>query len=202
MRHAFMGESWLSWMGLRAHGWWLALMLLASGSRLEAEERLSPKLAMVLMLKALTYDQNFGSHGSGEFVVLFVHGSGHQRAAEEVLNAVAELKGTRIQGRPLRFIKAELKDASALRALTQEEQVAAVVALPGLPAHAVTSLAEVARAQRIYTLTLEPSFAEKELAVGVISNKGRMQLLINLSAARQVGASFEPTVLQLAKVLP
>lgn len=202
MRRAFMGQSLLSWMGLRAHGWWIALMLLASGGRLEAEERPSPKLAMVLMLKALTYDRNFSSHGSGEFVVLLVHDRGHLRAAEEVLTAVAELRGTRIQGRPLRFIKAEFKDASALRALVQGEQVTAVVALPGLATHAVASLAEVARAQRLYTLTLEPSFAEKEFAVGVISKNGRLQLLINPSAARQVDASFEPTVLQLAKVLP
>ena len=51
------------------------------------------------------------------------------------------------------------------------------------------------------SLALDPELAETHLALGVVNKEGRPQIVINLGAAKDVNATFEPAVLKLARVV-
>ena len=79
--------------------------------------------------------------------------------------------------------------------------LAAVLLIPGLSDAGITQAAQVTSAAQIYCLTLDPAHVEKGAAVGVTRKDARAQVVLNLGAARQVNAMFEPAVLKLARII-
>ncbi len=179
-----------------------SLAALASASApARAQDVPDPKVALPILLKVITYDRNFAARGSGEFLVLVVSEPAQAPAREEVLSLLRTLKLTTVQSRPLRFASAEFKDEASLAARLNGARPAAILAAPGISAPGVQLLADAARKLQLYSLALDVSMVERSLALGVVAREGKPQIVINLTAAKAVGASFESAVLKFARLV-
>lgn len=176
----------------------LALALLSSAAR---ADELDVKVAVPALLKVLTYDVNFDTRGTGDFVILVVGDAAvadKRKAIAKDLEAVAGLK---LKTRPVKFVSAELKDEAALQADIDKVKAAAVLVVPGTAPAGAKAVSEVAQDNQIYALALDPAMVEQGLPVGVTMNGSKAQIVINEKAAKGVGARFESSVLKLARVI-
>jgi hypothetical protein len=165
------------------------------------ETRVPAKLAVLVMLKVLTYDKNLAARGDGDFVILVAYEPGQAGARSEVEAMAVELKGALLQSRAVRFEYAEFQNEAALKKAVADRGAKALLLLPGLSANGLTAASSVSIQSQIYSLSLDPALVEKTVAVGVANKDGRPQIVLNLAAARRVNAAFEPSVLKLAKLI-
>jgi hypothetical protein len=180
----------------------LAVGLAATGGPAAGSSGIDPTKALPILLRVLTYDRNFKSRGNGEFVVLVPAEAGKESARDEVLIAAKTMNLDTIHNRPLKFVGMDLKEASALDDLVQKTRAQAIIAVAGLSPASVKAISDVAQTNQIYSLAMDPKFAESSLALGVAAKEdGNFQPVINLSAAKAVGAVFENSVLKLAKLV-
>ncbi|MHB8877684.1 MAG: hypothetical protein ACYC8T_28670, partial [Myxococcaceae bacterium] len=161
------------------HTAWVALLaLLTSGVARADGEMASLKVAMPILLKVLTYDQNFDSRGFGEFVVLVVSESAQQGARDQVLDVLKNLSVTRVKNRPLKFVAGEFKDGPSLDAEVLRTKAGAILVVPGVSSSGVGFISEIAQDNQIYSLALEAPMVEQAIAVGVTQSGGRPQIII------------------------
>jgi hypothetical protein len=180
----------------------VALALAAGTPASAATTNVDPLTALPILLRVLTYDRNFRSRGAGEFVVLVPGEAGKEASRDDVLVAVKTLGLNTIHNRPLKFVSADFKDAAALDDAVQKSRAQAILAVPGLVPATVKAISEVAQTNQIYTLALDFKFVETSLALGVApKDDGKPQIVINLVAAKAVGAVFENSVLKLARLV-
>src|SRR5580700_2206122 len=88
--------------------------------------------ALPILLKVLTYDRNFHSRGSGEFVVLVPAEPASASARDEIFVVIKTLSLTAIQNRPLKFISVDYKDSTSLDDQVQKTRAQAILAIHGL----------------------------------------------------------------------
>ncbi|MDQ3264637.1 MAG: YfiR/HmsC family protein [Myxococcota bacterium] len=179
----------------------VAIATAAPAFALGQDEPVPPKLALLVMLKVLTYDKNLAARGEGDFVVLVATEAGQEAARREALTATEELRGATLRTRAVRFRFVAFSSEATLRQAVIDHKAEAVLLLPGLTAAGLETAASVAGSLQLYTLSLDPSFVEQSLAVGVTNHAGRPQIVLNLAAARLANASFEPAVLKLARII-
>lgn len=166
-----------------------------------AAEPVPTKLAMQVMLKVLTYDRHFAEHGNGPFTVLLAYEPGQQADAEHTLASLRELNGSRILGRELKFVAESFHTEAQLREHVTRHAANALLATSGLSKPGLGTISAVARDRQLYTLSLDPALVEDSLALSVDNLNGRPQIVLNLAASKSANASFEPTVLKLAKLV-
>lgn len=164
------------------------------------EGRINRKVAVLLLLKVLTYDKTFAARGDGDFVVLLAAEPG-QKSDREALLAEIERSGPQtILSRPLRFVRAEA-DGRALEDAIRATRASALLVLPGISRDKAAELAGVGTRLRVYTLGLDEAVVAAGVALGVAIEDGRPQILINHPATEAIGAEFEPALLQRARVI-
>lgn len=189
--------AWLLCLALTGSG-----VARAAGSGAGADEPVPAKLALLVMLKVLTYDRNLAARGEGDFVVYVAVEPGQESARKELERAVEELRGAALRARPVRFVYGPVGTAEELGKQLVAHQAQAVLALAGLSDAGLAALAQAAGELKLYTLSLDPSLVERSVAVGVTNDGGRPKILLNLSASRRMNATFEPAVLKLARIIP
>lgn len=172
----------------------LCFLLLASSAR--AETAVPPQLSLLVMLKILTYDQSFAGRGEGDFVVLVPNSPGQTEALNEAMAAVRAMAQTKIQARALKFVPVA---SDTLAKAVTEQKASALLILPGSTDAQVEQAHEVARANKLYTLALDPSYVQHRLALGVVNNAGRPQVVINTAVSRDLGINFPTSVLKIAR---
>jgi hypothetical protein len=167
----------------------VSLLLAATAS--PAAERVPDALGLMVMLKVVSYDSAFGTHGSGDFVVLVPYVPGDESKAAALVTVAAGLEVKTIKERTLRFVTVPVKDLAAAKGTA--------VLLPfGCPAEARKVSLEKARTEKLYVLTFEEEPVKEGALLGVGLANGKPQPLINVPAMRALGADFGP-VLRLAR---
>jgi hypothetical protein len=180
----------------------LALLLVAEPAAFGAGSGVDTLTALPILLRVLTYDRNFRSRGAGEFVVLVPAEAGKESIRDDVLVVTKTLGLDTIHNRQLKFVASELKDVASLDDAVQKTRAQAILAVSGLSPASVKAISDVAQTNQIYTLALDSKFVETSLALGVEPKEdGKPQIVINLNAAKAVGAVFENSVLKLAKLI-
>jgi hypothetical protein len=159
---------------------------------------MSPALALTLMLKVITYDNAFARTGEGAFVVLVPYAGADREQADEVIAAADTLAQKMILHRTLKFVPVKAEELSAKAA---EQHASAVLMPPGAPASLTQRIVSVAASQHIYSLAMDPERVDEGIALGVGTNNGKPQLVINITSARAEGCDFQPSVLKVAKTV-
>jgi hypothetical protein len=159
---------------------------------------MSPALALTLMLKVITYDNAFARTGEGAFVVLVPYAGADREQADEVVAAAETLAQKMILHRSLKFVPVK---ADELSAKVGEQHASAVLMPSGAPASLTQRVVSVAAAQHIYSLAMDPERVDDGIALGVATNNGKPQLIINITSARAEGCEFQPSVLKVAKTV-
>jgi hypothetical protein len=165
-----------------------------------AQEKVDPKAAVPMLLKALAYDTNFDSRGWGQMSVLIVSDADHNDARSAVLDAVKGLD-VKVKNRPVRFASAEVKDETTLQGEIDKSKAGVVLIAPGTGPVVVKAVSEVMQDNQIYAVGLDASTVEHFIPLAAEVNGGRLRLVVNDKAATAVGARFESAMLRLARVV-
>lgn len=180
-------------MGVRSL--FLAALLLASSSAWAVDV----KSAMPVLLKVLTYDVNFDSRGSGEFVVLVV--SDAATKGSPIINELKDVSVNKVKNRPVKYVAVDFKDEQQLQAEIDKNKAAAVLASPGADKATLKSMWEVAQDNQLYALAFDAATVELFFPLGVTTSGDKPQIVINEKSSKAVGVRFETSVLRLARVI-
>ncbi|MFO0597756.1 MAG: hypothetical protein U0228_20810 [Myxococcaceae bacterium] len=159
------------------------------------------KAALPVLLKVLTYDQNFDSRGSGPFVVLVISEPGQSAARSALMGTLKDVAVTEVKKRPLKFVSVDFKDEGQLQADIDKNKAAALLTVPGAATATLKSIWEVAQDNQLYALGLDQESVQSFFPVGVTMAGDKPQILINEKSSKAVGARFETVVLRMAKVI-
>lgn len=166
-----------------------------------AQEPSEIKAAVPVLLKVLTYDVNFDARGVGDFVVLVACEPGQATRRDALVETLKSVDVGRVKARPVKYVGAEFKDEASLQAEIDRTRASALLATPGMTDRYVTNLWDVAQDNQLYAVALTAAMVERALPVGVVMTSGKPQIIINVKAAKSVGANFELSVLKLARVI-
>jgi hypothetical protein len=166
-----------------------------------AQDTAEVKAAMPVLLKVLTYDVNFDARGVGDFVVLVANEPGQAARREALVETLKTVDVAKVKARAVRYVGAEFKDEASLQGEIDRTHASALLATPGMSEKFVAHLSEVAQDNQLYAVALSAAMVEKSLPVGVVMTNGKPQIIINMKAAKGVGANFELSVLKLARVI-
>jgi hypothetical protein len=163
---------------------------------LAAQAAVSPELAVVVMLKVLTYDPAFEKRVPNDFtlVVPLSKDNAEQAAA---LKDIQPVGATLLSKRAVK-VKPVAPDSSAQ---LSDPAISAVLFLPGTPASVVDQWSNVAANLKVYTLSLVPNDANDKVMLSVDAVDGKPQLVVNHRLATAAGVAFPPSVLKVAKVI-
>ncbi len=179
----------------------LAVAVAAARPARAEETAVNRRVAVLLLLKILTYDKAFAARGSGDFVVLLACEPTQRPERDRLLEEIQTTGPRQILSRPLKFARAEV-DAKALGDRITETGASAVLVLPGLSAASTTAVSQLGTERKIYTLGLEEAAIVRGVALGVSTAQGKPQIVINRPSTQAIGAAFENALLQRAKVIP
>ncbi|HEY0882554.1 MAG TPA: hypothetical protein VGD87_13520, partial [Archangium sp.] len=125
-----------------------ALIGLLLSSAASASERVPDSLALVVMLKVVSYDTAFPSHGSGDFVVLVPFADGDDAKATALAAEGAKLEVKKIKERPLRFVTVPLKELASAKGT-------ALLLPAGLKPDALKAALARAQHEKLYVLAID-----------------------------------------------
>lgn len=168
------------------------LLLVALRAFAEPPTEVPPRLAMLVMLKVLTYDSGFEARGQGDFVVAIPFSKGAEGAAEAVRVSLADLDIKTIKQRTLVFRPTAWGSKAAADA---------VLVSSALTADDLRAAVQVSRAAKQYSLAFDERLVAEGVLLGVASVNGKPQPVLNVSTARALGAEFSPSVLKLVRVV-
>lgn len=158
---------------------------------------------VIILVKALSYDEKIVERAGREMVVAVVYSggeSGAEREADAWHQAFAKLSTVRFLGLPFRAIKLPMDTPERLRKAIVQEGIDALFVV-GTMKDELGWLEKVTRENKILTLASRESQVAAGLSLGVFVIAGKNTLLINLTAARAEGSRFSSTLFPLAKVI-
>lgn len=156
-----------------------------------AAERVPDALGLMVMLKVVSYDTAFPSHGSGDFIVLVPYAEGDEAKASALAAEGAKLEVKTIKERSLKFTPVAVKDLGAAKGT-------ALLLHFDIRSEALKAALQKAQAERLYVFAFDEAPVREGALLGVGLSNGKPQPLINVAAMRALGADFGP-VLRLAR---
>ncbi|MBK7859041.1 MAG: hypothetical protein IPJ65_10570 [Archangiaceae bacterium] len=161
------------------------------GARVHAQE-VPHQLALMVMLKVLTYDGNFALRGGADFVVLVPYAKGEAARAEETVTKAEAVDLHSINYRALKYVPVLVSELGSVKG-------SAVLLHPGASAEMAKEALAFAAKAKLYSLAFDEGWVKEGAVLGVAGNAGKPQVLINVTAARGIGADFKPAVLKVAR---
>ena len=177
----------------------VALVLMTRTTLVGAEAAAIDPRALIL-LRVLAYDRNLAAR-SGDEVVIAVVESADDRGkacATPMVDALAVAARKIVVGqRPIRGVRVRREPGVPLRIRLAELHAAAVYVCVG--AGEVAAVARETRAAGALSFT--GAEAGGDLAIGMVRGADKVQLWVNLEAARAERADLSAALLRLAKVV-
>lgn len=159
------------------------------------------KTGVPMLLKVLSYDQNFESRGVGSFVIVVASEPAQAEARARLLDALNDSGVADVKKRPIKYVAADYKDDGQFQQVIDRSRPGAVLVVPGASEATVKSLWELAQDNQLYALALEAATVELCFPIGVSLAGEKPQIVINEKSAKAVGVRFETSVLRLARVI-
>lgn len=151
-----------------------------------------------LFLKVMTFDRQRRHGPDVEVLIGITFQSGYRASIttrDEVARALAKAANLKY-----RLILIDL-DRDDLDEVLQQHRLNFLYVSP-LRAISASSIAGIATAAHVTSVTGVPQYVQQGIAVGVRLQGDRPRLMVNLAACKESGADFTSELLKLAEVLP
>jgi hypothetical protein len=180
----------------------VALGLLWIGEASARDRRLPARLRLVILFKALTYDRHL-TRQRGKLVVGIVcdktssasRALGYETAAE-----LSRMAGKRVKGLKLRHSLLSVKDGKSLTKRLTEHGIN-VIYLSTEVGRLLPRLRALARERGLLIISGEAAHIRQGASLAVVQRGTKPRILINLTVAREQGASFDARLLNLSDVI-
>ncbi|MBN1348849.1 YfiR family protein [candidate division KSB1 bacterium] len=184
--------------------WLLAGVLLGIWVPLHAQEMQIPEAIQVkIFLKALTYDRALVSRTDKSIQIGIIFNSKSKTSVtnKEKIGANLRANSTKtISGIPFRFRCIDISSVSNLNELVGTEHFDIFYVTPGNTKN-LNEIIEISQQHHIRTMTGVEAYVEKGIAVGLVVNDKKPQIIINLNSAKAEGSDYNSHLLRLCKVL-
>ena len=162
-----------------------------------------PERQAVILARALSYDTELPARAGSEILIGTLTRPGH--AASEAMGAGMEkafvrMATIKVQGRALLTRRVSYAGAAALADAVTRQGIDALYVCAGLDAD-LPAIIDLARKRKFLTLGSHHEQVVRGLSLGVFAVEGKPVIVLNLTAARNEGASFSPELLRVARVI-
>lgn len=163
-----------------------------------------PKQVAGLLLRVLAYDRNLKARTDGKVVqilILFQEGNQDSEVQQlDMLNALEDVsRKINLATLPVKVSALPVTSVSALDARLATLRASALFVCTGL-GDSVSAISALCRKRSILTLTANTSYVKQGLGIGFSESDDRIQLVVNLPAARAEGADLDASLLRVAEV--
>jgi hypothetical protein len=168
-----------------------------------ADDAVSPARRAVVISRVLAYDGALASRSGSTFVIAVLFKKGNpasEKAAEEALKAFKPLEAVLMSGMPFRAMAAPYTGAPGLETLIDKDGADVFFICEGLEAD-IPAVKQVTRKRRVLTLGTQEAQVTAGVSLAVITDGGKLQILIHLPHSREEGAEFGSDLLRIARVL-
>lgn len=181
-------------------GWALALLASPSSQLARADAQTQRRAAIVA--RVLSFERSFRDRVRGSLDFVIVHQDAHEASescARDWLSGFEVISATKVQERPLTAAMT-VYDLAALGRSADAGQLEVLIVCPGLDAEAA-ELSRLAKARQVFTVGDRAHDVERSFSLAVLLMGDKLQLLINITSAKQEGVLLSSDVLRLAKIL-
>jgi hypothetical protein len=183
-------------------GAFLVGCLLAAGPAQAADE-VPPEQQVLILSRALVYDDNFKERVGQEVRIAILSRPGHaasEASAAAMFKAWKGVGNLKLAGLPLRVSALVFKDAASFGPSLASEAIDVLYLCPGLEAN-LAEIIELTRKRQVVTVGSREDYVKRGVALGVFLVNTRPTIMINLPASKIEGASFSSDLLRLATVI-
>jgi YfiR/HmsC-like len=165
--------------------------------------RASPDKRAIILVRALTYDDNLKKRMGGELIIA-VAGRRDVQASETcsggMYEAFSALRNIRVLGAPLRVVQHWYSSGDALTAAVASQGIDVIYVCEGLD-NEVGVIVDIARKQQVLSMAASEALIVRGVALGVVIAESKPTLLVNLTSAKSSGAALSTDLLRVAKVI-
>jgi hypothetical protein len=180
-----------------------AVVAAAAGAAPVAEMPVPAALQVPLLLKILTYDRNFGSHGESALHVAIIVAPGDPvstRTSSEIAEVFRSLADKTVRKLPITFQTLEYTSDDQIANALPAKQVNVLYIAPGNDKN-LRNLIQMSHTRGAISTTGVPTYVEKGVAVGIGVRQDKPQILINLASSRAAGSDFDAGLLRIASIV-
>ncbi len=179
--------------------WRAVAMALALIESTPAVAEVPAPMAVVVMLKVITYDAAFDAENRSDFVVCIPYVAAQKSAAEQTVKALEGVASSKLGAHKVR-VKAI--DAEHLAAALEAEHASAVLLLPETPKAVALEQRDLATKRKLYMLALDPAMVSAQHAMlGVAEENGKPKIVLNTTLAKAAGVELSASVLKVARLV-
>ena len=181
---------------------WLGAALLAREAETSPPAAVPPDHQAAIFARVLSFDRALRARAGKAVtigVVFLAASEDSKQAKQRMLRAFDSLERD-IQDLPSRLTSHPYRDAKRLAEWIDANEVDVIYLTAGFEPM-LSELRELAVEKRIATLSPVRAYVEQGLAVAVVAQGNRPQLVVNLPAAKAAGMDLDPKVLQLSDVI-
>ena len=166
-------------------------------------EALPEEIQATLLLKILTYDRSLEDRVKDTIHVGIVYLAEKDQSRKNKDAMVEYLKLNQdktINGSPFRIMEIKYGTETNLGETTKRNDIDVIYVTCGAD-NVVESISRLARTHGIMTITGQPSYVNRGLAVGLGIKEQKPEIIINLPSARAEGSDFSSSLLKLCRVI-
>lgn len=156
-------------------------------------------MALVVMLKVITYDLAFDPQNPTDFVICIPVAPGQRADAEQMMKLLEGVASSKLGEHHVRI---KTVSGEKLGPSLDGEHASAVLLLPETPAAVTAELRVEATKRRLYMLSLDPAtVSSQQSMLGVAEERGKPKIVLNPMLAKSLGIEFNASVLKVARLV-
>jgi hypothetical protein len=183
----------------------LSLALGCGGTPSAQAEDTAPvesKRAIILM-RTLAYDNSIATRAGERVVLAVVYRKGDASSeshASETTKAFRHLEAVKIAGLPFHVMMAAYAGPSGLEALIDHDGADVFLLGEGL-AGEISAVRQLGRRRKVLTAGNSEDEVHAGLALAVVNDDNRLQVVLNLEESRKQGADFGADLMRVARLV-
>ena len=190
---------------MKARALWIILIGLvwfAPAVTALADDVPSDRQAMILA-RALAYDTKLKDRVGETLTIAVLYRQGDsdsEDVRDDMVKAFEKTAKLKVQGLPMNVVTIAFSDGASLEASITRAEVDAIYLSSGLDG-GLREIISVARKKDISTLSGQKKYIEAGVAIGVVLQKRKPSIMVNLPATQAEGMNLMSDLLKLAKVI-
>jgi len=158
---------------------------------------------VLVLSRALAYDSDLKRRVGSDILVAVLSKAGNavsEAAAATMMKALKLIASVKVQGLPLIVKSLSYTNATSLATAVGSQGIDVIYVCPGLDGD-LAHIIDLSHKRHVVTFASREEQVVRGLSMGVFPIDARPTIVLNLPAAKSVGAAFSSELLRVAKVL-
>ncbi|HYX39704.1 MAG TPA: YfiR family protein [Oligoflexus sp.] len=158
----------------------------------------------IIFLKVLKFDRSLEARVKSDFTIGIVHIDGSESSKEHCKEIAGKFKekigSEKLHGKSVRLVEIAMPATADPAVVFDAKDLNALYVCKNMGEPA-SKLLLMAKEKKVLTYSDSRDYLDKGLSIGIKLESGKPKIIINKKVSDEMGASFDPRLLQLAEVL-